>query len=79
MIEVYSRAQCVRCSDIKQFLSANKVQYTERQIGVDVQREEVLSKFPDQTNLPIITIWGDVIGIDELKTLVENKQLELFG
>lgn len=78
MIDIYTRDGCTHCVAIKQFLTNNSVGYNELKIGVNIQREEVLAKYPDQRSLPIITINGDVIGSDELKTIIESEQLSLF-
>lgn len=78
MIEIYTRDGCSHCIEIKQFLSSRNVDYIEMKIGKDVDREEVLSKFPDQKSLPIIVLCGDVVGHSELKFMIENKQLSLF-
>lgn len=79
MINIYTRDGCPHCTEIKQFLKNRNVDYNEFKIGVDVQREQVLEKFPDQKTLPIITLNEDIIGSPELKMLIENEQLDLFN
>lgn len=77
-IEIYTRDGCPHCVEIKQFLTNRKVGYTEYKIGVNIERDSVITKFPAVKALPILTLEGDVIGTQELKSLV-TKQPELFG
>jgi glutaredoxin 3 len=79
MIEIYTRDGCPHCNEIKQFLKNKDINYNEFKIGVDVERNDVVAKFPDQKTLPIIVLSGDVIGSSELRLIVENDQLELFA
>jgi glutaredoxin len=78
MIEIYTRDGCPHCTDIKMFLKNKDINYHELKIGVDVERNDVVAKFPDQKTLPIITLNGDVVGSSELKTIVENGQIKLL-
>lgn len=39
MITVYSTPNCVNCNSLKQILKSNQIQYEEKTIGVDIQKE----------------------------------------
>ena len=65
MIELYTRASCQSCVVAKRFLTEKNVPFKEYSVGVDVQREDVLKKFPVARMLPIVVIEGEYVGSKE--------------
>lgn len=57
-IQVYSRQGCSRCALTKKTMSDHGIEFEELMIGEDVDREEVLEKFPGAKALPIIAVDG---------------------
>lgn len=77
VIEIYTREGCGHCVQTKQLLTSHDIPYAEVKIGVDIDREQVINKYPDQRTLPIIVVNGNVVGGNqELQLLVENNQLQ---
>lgn len=61
-IEVYSKENCPFCVKAKYLLDAKGLAYTEKKVGVDVTREELLEIAPQARTVPQIVIEGEVIG-----------------
>lgn len=66
VIEVYTRDGCVKCAETKSILSNKNIEFTEKRIGVDIDRDTVVSKFPDAKSLPILVIDEMVIPLNQL-------------
>jgi glutaredoxin len=75
MIEVYTREGCGHCVRAKNLLTTNNIAYTEKVIGVDIDREAVIESFPESKSLPIIAFDGLVVGFEELQTMIQTKQI----
>jgi glutaredoxin len=72
IVEIYTRDGCPRCVQTKTLLSNNDVNYTEKKIGVDIERDAVLQAFPDQRSLPIVSVNGTVIPLTGISTLINT-------
>lgn len=61
-IELYTRKGCGLCADAKQFLKCRLIPFKEHVIDETINRDVVLSKFPDAKKLPVVVIDGTWIG-----------------
>lgn len=41
MITIYSTPSCVNCNSLKQLYKANQIDFEEKTIGIDIQKEEL--------------------------------------
>ena len=62
MIEIYTRTDCDFCVKAKDLLMNNNLNYKEYIIGEDIDREVVVTKFPNVKLLPVIAIDGKYVG-----------------
>jgi len=76
MIEVYGTEVCSYCNAAKNLLESKGVFYKFYMIGKDIQREDVLSKFPGRTKVPIIVVDGRVL--DDGYTSLKNEISEII-
>lgn len=75
-IEVYTREGCLHCNRTKFALRDGEYPFIEHKIGVDVDRETVVSMFPEQKMLPIIVVNGQVVGsFEALQNLIDSGVL----
>jgi len=73
LIEIYTKQECPACEAAKQMMHENHVVFKEYVIGKDVTREEVVGKFPNTKNAPIILVDGrEVREVNEFKLLLEG-------
>ncbi len=75
-IKVYWRREprCPYCERAKDILSSLAIAHELIEIGVDISRDEVKSRFPQATTVPVVVIDGEYIGgFTELKQHL-NKQ-----
>jgi len=76
LIELYTKEACPVCKQAKDLLDAKKILYWEYEIGFNISREEVLSRFPNAKVVPVIVYNGQVMGgVSELQNLVESGVL----
>jgi glutaredoxin len=61
-IQIITREDCSYCGDAKALLSEEGYSYTEKLIGHDIQREEVLALYPGRKILPVVVIDDRCIG-----------------
>ena len=74
-IVVYTKSDCPACINAKHLLNKNDYQFTEKTIGENITREEVMSLFPHVRTVPIIVIDNKVIGgFKELDLIVKANQ-----
>jgi glutaredoxin 3 len=72
-VVVYSQPGCVYCGKAKEFLSQNKIEYTERNVAADKTALAELEKLGYKTT-PVIVVDGEVVaGFDRAK--LENLLL----
>lgn len=60
--EIYFRDNCPYCDLAKALLTEKEYEYTAYKIGVDVDRLDVLKKFPTMKTVPIIVLNNNLIG-----------------
>lgn len=72
-IEVYTRAGCSRCVNLKEILRNKNVEFTEHIIGETVTREEVVERFPNIKMLPIVVCDSVLTDSDKLVNLIMEK------
>ena len=75
MITIYTRDGCSFCDKAKSFMNENNIQYTEMSIGKNVQREEVIQKFPGVKILPIVVNVDNTLigGYEDLVKHIQPK------
>lgn len=61
-IELYTKTGCFYCNQAKTLLKEHNHQYDEFIVGETIDRDEVISRFPNQRTLPIVVIDGELIG-----------------
>lgn len=70
---VYSKPNCPYCVQAKRLLKNMHIDFTEKVVGVDATREELLEAAPNARTVPQIIINNEVIGgYNELVQYVEN-------
>lgn len=62
MYYVYSKNDCRFCKAAKAILELADKEYKELIIDIDISKEDVLSKFPGITSVPIISLADETIG-----------------
>jgi len=62
MITLYTRENCIFCIKAKELLEKNNISYEELIIGKDINREDIIQKFPDRKRLPIIIENDKIVG-----------------
>lgn len=73
-IQLITREECNYCDNAKVLLSNEGFSFTEKLIGHDIDREEVLENYPGQKMLPVVVIDGKCIGgFDQLKEWVDGQ------
>lgn len=75
MITIYTRDGCSFCDKAKSLMTENNIQYSEMSIGKNIQREEVIQKFPEVKLLPIVvSVDGTLLGgYEDLVKHVQQK------
>ena len=61
-IVIYTKEKCKYCNNAKQLLVDKKLPYQEYAIGLDIDREDVIEKYPEAKTVPIVVIDGEWIG-----------------
>jgi len=73
MIYIWGKPGCPSCEKAKLTLDNRNIQYEYRQLGVDFDREEVLTEFPEARTFPQIIINGEKVGgFEQMITYLEN-------
>lgn len=72
MIELYSKPNCPACVVTKNRLKTAKVAFMEYTIGVDVERDAVLERFPDARMLPIVVVDG--VWVMDIENLLKQDE-----
>lgn len=77
---VYSKPNCPYCVRAKTLLDSYSILYTEKVIGVDTTREELLEVAPNARTVPQIIINNDVIGgYEQLSKYIEDTNFNGTG
>ncbi len=72
-IIVYSKPNCPYCVMAKRLLDQMELPFTERVVGVDATREQLLEAAPNARTVPQIIIDDKLIGgYDQLASYIEN-------
>lgn len=71
-IEIYGKADCGQCNDVKNVLDARSVPYTYYQLDRDYTKEELLARFPTARMFPQIAVDGVRLtgGLKQLQTML---------
>lgn len=74
--KLITRENCSYCTQAKNLLENHGHDFEELEIGVDIERADVVEQYPTQTMLPIVLINGELEGgyVDLLDYL--NPSLE---
>ena len=65
---VYSTQTCPWCKKVKEFLKANKIPFTTKDVGTNTKDAQEMIKKSGQQGVPVIDINGEIIvGFNESK------------
>lgn len=79
-VVVYSKPNCPYCVRAKHLLQNYSIPFTEKVVGVDVTREELLEAAPNARTVPQIIINGEVIGgYEQLSSYIEETNFNGTG
>jgi|TARA_B110000305_G_scaffold148239_1_gene164544 glutaredoxin 3 len=79
---VYSKPSCPSCVKAKSLLDKLKIEYTVREVGTDITREQLLEEFevngmPQPRSVPQVILNGKYIGgYEALSSYVEENGIE---
>ena len=79
---VYSKPSCPSCVKAKSLLDKLKIEYTVREVGTDITREQLLEEFevngmPQPRSVPQVILNGKYIGgYEALASYVEEHGIE---
>lgn len=75
-IEIYGKANCGQCNDVKNYLDSVSVPYTYNELDRDYTKEELLTRFPTARMFPQIVADGVRVtgGLKQLMTMVMVKE-----
>ena len=62
MIKLITREECSYCDQAKTLLKQHNLEYSELQIGKDIEREMVLEQYPGYKVLQIVVVDNKPIG-----------------
>lgn len=62
MITIYTRPNCSFCDAAKNEMRSRNITFTEKVLGLDFLREDVIRSFPTMKTYPIIVADGNLIG-----------------
>lgn len=75
-IELYTRDRCSTCTYTKKILKEQNIQFTEHKIGVDIEINELRTKFPHAQFLPVVIVDGVFIGTKDQLFMYLSEQGE---
>ena len=68
IVKIYTTPTCPWCKKTKIFLKEKKVNYTEKNVAIDMKAREEMVQKTGQLGVPVIDINGNmVIGFDKMK------------
>lgn len=70
-IELITRDGCPACVKTKNLLKKKNLPFSEFRIGVDLTRDQVIERFPDQKMIPIILVDGDLVTYEKFQETLE--------
>jgi len=73
-VTIYSTPACHFCQSAKEFLTENKVEYTEHNVAEDAEKRQEMMEKTGQMGVPVIVIENEImVGFDK------SKLSELLG
>ncbi|MCH7604709.1 thioredoxin family protein [Patescibacteria group bacterium] len=73
-VTIYTTPTCVYCKTAKEFFKENNVEYSEKNVAVDMDAQQEMVQKSGQMAVPVIDVNGEVvIGFDK------EKLSELLG
>jgi arsenate reductase-like glutaredoxin family protein len=76
MYELYTKDDCARCVEAKEFLLKNQLSFKEHVIGKDITQDEVRKLFPRVFVLPVILKDGfRITNLDELRVKIDQEKV----
>lgn len=67
-VTIYSTPTCHFCHAAKDFFTANKIQFTDYNVGTDLEKRKEMIEKSGQMGVPVITVGKDlIVGFDEPK------------
>lgn len=62
MFEIYTKEQCIYCAMAKELFKLRGVEYLERKLHEDFDRDQIKAMFPTQSTYPYIVLDNKLIG-----------------
>ena len=73
MIEIYGKPSCPFCVKAVNLCKTRQLEHTDKSLGTDFSREELMEWFPSARTVPQIKVRGESIGgYNELVDYLEN-------
>lgn len=67
-VEIYSTPTCVFCNHAKDFFKDNNVDFTEYNVGSDLEKRQEMVQKSGQMGVPVIDVDGEItVGFDEAR------------
>tara|TARA_Y100000310_G_scaffold39747_1_gene37256 strand:+ start:5107 stop:5340 length:234 start_codon:yes stop_codon:yes gene_type:complete len=60
-VTVYSTESCPWCAKVKEFLKANKVKFSDKNVGEDKAAASEMLKKSGQMGVPVVDVDGEII------------------
>lgn len=60
-LKIYTTPTCPWCKKTKEFLKANKISYTEKNVATDMKAQQEMMKKSGQMGVPVLDIHGKII------------------
>lgn len=80
MLTLITKESCPYCLKAKKALSERAIEYTERTLGKDISRDDVIRKYPTMKNIPIALdgkeelIGGYTEIVDHIVKIMETRR-----
>lgn len=74
MVTIFTKDNCVYCTNAKTLLASRGVPFNEQKLGEDFTKEFLLEQFPSVRTFPVIVIDGfNIGGFNELKEYLDRE------
>ena len=62
MITIYTKENCIFCEQAKLVMTNRNLVFTEKKLGLDFTRDDIVKNFPSMKTYPVIVNDGNLIG-----------------
>ncbi len=70
LIEIYTKTGCPACQKAKQLLESKGLSFQEWELGRNITRDELKSRFPTATHVPIVMVDNRQYSLDNLPQML---------